>query len=422
MHHFRFYQDELYCEDLPIQKIAENVQSPFYLYSKKTILENYERIDDALQDVDHLICYALKANSNVTLLALLARKGAGADVVSRGEIYLALKSGFLPEKIVYAGVGKRDDEIRFALEQGILAFNVESIEELRVINNIAHNLQKMAPIAIRINPNIDIPTHPYISTGTEMDKFGIEISEAKEIFHKIDLFSNIELIGLHCHIGSQITEIEPFVKTIQLMKDLVKEMRSHGIILKFVDIGGGLGVQYKNVFQEKSNSNKMDSQSILTIEQLVSKLLPDLQALGCKIIFEPGRALMAQSGILVTQVLFVKKFQGKQFLILDAGMSDLIRPSLYGAYHEIVPVKKTNRNRVKVDVVGPICESGDFFARSRWLPEVCREDLLAVMTVGAYGFSLSSNYNARTRPAEVLVEGGNYRVIRERGKIKNLWK
>lgn len=421
MHFYNFMHDELYCEDISVQKIAENIETPFYLYSQKAILENFARIDIAFRKVDHLICYALKANSNLTLLSLLAQKGSGADVVSAGEIYLALKSGIPPEKIVYAGVGKKDDEIRYALERGILAFNMESIQELSVINIIAKSLQKKAPISLRINPNIDIHGHPYISTGKLADKFGIEIPKVKQILHKLEEFSNIELIGLHCHIGSQITETKPYLKVTDLLNELAVEMRSIGIHLKFVDIGGGLGVRYKNVFQENQKSTTLDLKSILTPENLVSSLLPNLKQLSCKIIFEPGRVLVAEASVLVTKVLFHKENQGKQFIIVDAGMNDLIRPSLYGAYHEIVPVKQNTNEMLKVDVVGPICESGDFLAKDTWLPEVQRGDLLAVMTTGAYGFSLSSNYNARLRPAEVLVDGEKFQIIRERGKLENLW-
>ncbi|MFQ6113888.1 MAG: diaminopimelate decarboxylase [bacterium] len=421
MHYYRFYQDKLYCEGLPVQGIAENIDTPFYLYSQKTLVENYERISTAFQAIDHLICYALKANSNVSLLSLLAQRGAGADVVSGGEIYLALKSGFLPEKIVFAGVGKTDAEIQSAVEQDILALNVESFAELQVVNDIAKNLHKKAPITIRINPNIDIQGHPYISTGKAVDKFGIEISEAKEMFHKIHSFSNTELIGLHCHIGSQITEVNSFLKAIQLLKETVKELHTLGVNLRLVDIGGGLGVNYENIFQENLNSKEKDLGDVLTPEELVDKLKPDLQEMSCKIIFEPGRALIAESGILVTKVLYKKEIQGKRFLVVDAGMNDLIRPSLYGAYHEIVPVSKNGNDMVMVDVVGPVCESGDFLARDRWLPQVNRGEYLAVMTAGAYGFSLSSNYNARPRPAEVLVEGNDYKIIRERGSIENLW-
>jgi diaminopimelate decarboxylase len=421
MHYYKYLHDELYCEAISVQKIAKSVETPFYLYSQRTVLENFGRLDAAFQEVDHLICYALKANSNVSLLSLLEQKGAGADVVSGVEIYLALKAGIPPEKIVYAGVGKRDDEIQYALEQGVLAFNVESFEELTVINEIAKTLKRKAPISIRVNPNIDIHGHPYISTGTSVDKFGIEITKSKQIFHDLATFSNVKLVGLHCHLGSQITELKPYVEVTQLLAELVEEIGALGIRLTFVDIGGGLGVRYKNVFQDHAPSQATDSEGLLTPENLVNGILPNLKRMNCKIIFEPGRFLVAEAGILVTRVLYCKEAQGKHFMVVDAGMNDLIRPSLYDAYHEIIPVKKTTRGGLKVDVVGPICESGDFLAKDRWLPSVQRGDLLAIMTAGAYGFSLSSNYNARPRPAEVLVNGEKFKIIRARGTLENLW-
>jgi len=416
MHCFHFKNSQLYCESLGVKEIAQKIETPFYLYSQKTILENFRRIDSAFNGLDHLICYALKANSNEALLSLLANAGAGADVVSGGELYLALKSGFEPKKMVYAGVGKRDDEIRYALQQGILSFNVESLEELRIINEIARSLQKKAPVAIRLNPNIEIKSHPYISTGKAADKFGIDLAAARELFRTFTNFSNVELTGLHCHIGSQITDAEPYRQVVKVLGDVASDRRALGHQLSYVDMGGGLSVRYENVFQD-SNAAQTD----LDIKRLIDELRPDLRKMKCKIIFEPGRALVAEAGVLVTKVLYQKETQGKRFVIVDAAMNDLIRPSLYGAYHEIVAVQQSGGNPIKVDVVGPICESGDFLGCDRWLPELKRGDLLAVMTAGAYGFSLSSNYNARPRPAELLVDGANVRVIRDRGKIENLW-
>lgn len=415
MQFFQFKNHELYCEQVAVKTIAEQIATPFYLYSQKTIVENFERIDRAFAEIAHLICYALKANSNEALLSLLAARGAGADVVSGGELFLALKCGFDPKKIVYAGVGKRDDEIKFALEKGILAFNVESTEELGVIDGIAGGLKKKAPVAIRINPNIDIHGHPYISTGKAADKFGIEVPAARAIIHNFDSYANLQLIGLHSHIGSQIAEIAPFEQAVKILKELAGVVRKAGYNLQYVDIGGGLGVSYKNIFENDQ------SESAIEISQLVESLRSDFQSLGCKIIFEPGRALVAEAGILVTRVLYQKESQGKRFVIVDAAMNDLIRPSLYGAYHEIVPVSKRGEELSSAEVVGPICESGDFLGRDRQLPELHRGDLLAIMTAGAYGFVLSSNYNARPRPAEVLVDGAKVRVIRPAGQLDNLW-
>jgi diaminopimelate decarboxylase len=418
MHFFSFKNDELHCEELSVRKIAAELATPFYLYSQKTIVSNFERIERAFHGLDHLICYALKANSNATLLALLAARGAGADVVSRGELFLALKSGVHPQKIVYAGVGKRDDEIEYALAQNILAFNVESLEELAVINGIAKEANQIAPVAIRVNPNIDIHGHPYISTGKGADKFGIALPAARALIRDFEKYPNLRLVGLHSHIGSQINEVSPYVEAVKILKELAAEARRVGGALQYVDIGGGLGVSDKNIFE---NENAAAADKPITVERLVEHLRPDFQSLGCKIIFEPGRALAAEAGILVTRVLYQKESHGKRFVIVDAGMNDLIRPSLYGAYHEIVPVCKRRGELVNVDVVGPICESGDFLGRDRRLPELRRGDLLAIMTAGAYGFVLSSNYNARPRPAEVLVEGAQSQVIRPAGDLEKLW-
>lgn len=413
MHHFHFENDELYCEEVKLQDVAADLGTPVYVYSQNTLLDNLAEIESALAGIDHTVCYALKANSNEKLLSLLAGRGAGADVVSAGEIYLALKSGFPPEKIVYAGVGKRDDEILFALNRDILAFNVESAEELQAINDIADAENKKARIGIRINPDIDIQGHPYIATGKSENKFGISISEVPQLLQQLSGLANVELVGLHCHIGSQIRAVAPYLAAIEALSQLKNRVEREGSTLRYIDIGGGLGVDYEAPFDEPS----------LTATELFSEIHADLAALDCRIIFEPGRSLIANAGVLLTQVLYGKQTRGKRFVVVDAGMTELIRPSLYNAYHEIVPLKKApGPAKVKVDVVGPICESGDFLAKDRTMPEVSRGDLLAVLTAGAYGFSLSSNYNARPRPAEVLVNGGSYKVIRERGKIEELWR
>lgn len=413
MHHFHFENDELYCEEVKLQDVAADLGTPVYVYSQNTLLDNLAEIESALAGIDHTVCYALKANSNEKLLSLLASQGAGADVVSAGEIYLALKSGFPPEKIVYAGVGKRDDEILFALNRDILAFNVESAEELQAINDIADAENKKARIGIRINPDIDIQGHPYIATGKSENKFGISVSEVPQLLQQLSGLANVELVGLHCHTGSQIRAVAPYLAAIEALSQLKNRVEREGSTLRYIDIGGGLGVDYEAPFDEPS----------LTATELFSEIHADLAALDCRIIFEPGRSLIANAGVLLTQVLYGKQTRGKRFVVVDAGMTELIRPSLYNAYHEIVPLKKApGPAKVKVDVVGPICESGDFLAKDRTMPEVSRGDLLAVLTAGAYGFSLSSNYNARPRPAEVLVNGGSYKVIRERGKIEELWR
>ena len=413
MRHFHFENDELYCEDVKLQDVATDLGTPVYVYSQNTLLDNLAEIESALAGIDHTVCYALKANSNEKLLSLLAGQGAGADVVSAGEIYLALKSGFPPEKIVFAGVGKRDDEILFALNRDILAFNVESAEELQAINDLAGEENKRARIGIRINPDIDIQGHPYIATGKSENKFGISVSDVPQFLQHLSGLANVELVGLHCHTGSQIRAVSPYLAAIKALSQLKNRVEKEGSTLRYIDIGGGLGVNYEAPFDKPS----------LTATELFSEIRADLSALNCRIIFEPGRSLIANVGVLLTQVLYGKQTRGKRFVVVDAGMTELIRPSLYNAYHEIVPLKTApGQPEVKVDVVGPICESGDFLAKDRIMPEVSRGDLLAVLTVGAYGFSLSSNYNARPRPAEVLVNGGRYQVIRERGKIEELWR
>lgn len=404
MDHFYYRRDELYCEDVRVEEVAQKVGTPLYLYSQSAIIDNFREIREAFSPLDHLICYALKANSNLEILKILASQGCGADVVSGGELFLALRAGFDPNRIVYAGVGKRDDEIDYGIKAGILAFNVESEEELKVISSRAQSLNRIARIGIRVNPNISSQSHPYLSTGLAEDKFGIEVERATEVLQMALSLPSLEVIGLHSHIGSQILQVRPFIENV---KSLVGLMKSVGIRFKYIDIGGGLGVSYG---EEKA----------LTPKDMVVHLYPLLKEVGCKVIFEPGRSLMANAGILVTQVLFVKRSRGKKFIIVDAGMNDLLRPSLYRAYHQIVPLKRSCGGPEVVEVVGPICESGDFLAKDRPLPPVKRGDLLAVLSVGAYGYSLSSNYNSRLRAPEVLVRGGDFRIIRRRERYEDL--
>ncbi len=417
MHHFQFRDKRLFCEEIPVDTIAEAANTPLYLYSKQTILDNFREIKTAFSELDHLICYALKANSNERILSLLAKEGAGADVVSGGEIYLALKAGFSPDKIVFAGVGKTVEEIEYALNSGVLSLNVESGQELQVINEIAGRCGKVADIAFRVNPNIDIHGHPYISTGKSENKFGIDVAEMRELVIEAQSSANVKIIGLHCHTGSQIMESMPYLSASRFLATLKDELWGEGVAITHVDIGGGLGVDYESVLNDAGQP-----ESALGGQDILKEIMPELKQLKCKVLFEPGRSIVANSGILITKVLYVKETRGKKFVIVDAAMNDLIRPSLYQAYHKILPVRKNNREITEVDVVGPVCESGDFLAKKRLLPNVERGELLAVMTAGAYGFSLSSNYNARVRPAEVMVDGSEFEVIRERGKLEDLWK
>jgi len=424
MHYFTYRQQQLFCEDVPVAEIAASHGSPLYLYSRKTYREKFQQIDRAFAAPPHQICFALKANSNPFILRDLAELGGGADVVSGGELQLALQAGIPASRIVFAGVGKRDDEIIAGLDAGIRGFNVESEAELHVINELAEQQKKIAPVSLRINPDIDIHGHPYISTGRAADKFGIELQRAKELLREIPRRLHLRLVGLHAHLGSQITELWPFPKIGEVFSALAHEARTAGHHLDYIDVGGGLGAIYENFIKVESNTNPAPDLA-LDPNDLAEKLLPELTRQlpkDCTIIFEPGRALVAGSGILVTRVLYTKVTRGKFFIVVDAGMNDLIRPSLYGAYHQIAPVIQREGEWQNGDVVGPICESGDFFAKARPLPPVQRGDLLAVMTAGAYGFSLSSNYNARPRPAEIIVDGMTTHLARPRQTLETLWK
>jgi len=424
MHYFTYRQNQLCCEDLPVAEIAAQYGTPLYLYSRKTYREKFHLIDRAFAPWPHQICFALKANSNPVILRDFAEPGGGADVVSIGELQLALQAGIPAPRIVFAGVGKRDDEIIAGLEAGIRGFNVESEAELAVINELAARHQKIAPVSLRLNPDIDIHSHPYISTGRAANKFGIELKRAQELLREIRSHRHVKLAGLHAHLGSQITELWPFPQIGEVLAGLAQAARAAGHHLDYIDVGGGLGAIYENAIKVESNTAPAVDLALspsAIAEALLPALTRDLPE-ECMIIFEPGRALVAGSGILVTQVLYTKVTRGKFFAVVDAGMNDLMRPSLYQAYHQIVPVTLVEDEWQNGDVVGPICESGDFFARERLLPPVQRGDLLAIMTAGAYGFSLASNYNARPRPAEIIVDGTKAHLSRPRQSLETLWK
>ena len=391
------------------------------MYSRKRLESNIQSVKAPLNGIDHLICYALKANANLNLLKILAQKGCGADVVSGGELQLALKAGFPPEKIVFAGVGKTDEEIEQAIRLGIRSINVESYVELDVVNRIARRLGQMAGVAIRVNPEVAISSHHYIQTGVKESKFGIDIDRAEEAFQAAANLPGIQVKGIHCHIGSMITDVEPFVMAVKLMIDLVRRLETQGIMLQNIDIGGGLGIDYTRIVDDGLQNKSNEGKGLLP-KDLFHHILPLFGGLNVKIIFEPGRYLVADTAALVTCVTLTKRTKQNKFVVVDAGMNDLIRPSLYDSYHQIVAVNPDDRDAETVDVVGPICESGDFFALNRPLSRVKRGDLLAVMGAGAYGYTLSSNYNGRLRPPEILVEGDTYRLIRVREKVEDLWK
>ena len=421
MNSIAYKENILSCEDIPLSELAEEYGTPLYVYSKNQVIENYRLLNNALGDIDHLTCYALKANANHHILQLLAAEGAGADVVSAGELYLALKAGFSPEKIVFAGVGKREDEIEFALQHNIFSFNVESVAELHTISRAAIRTGKKARISLRINPDIDAQSHPYITTGLQSTKFGIEASKAIEVYTYAATLSSLELVGVHTHIGSQITKIEPFTATANYIVGLIGKLREAGINLTHIDFGGGFGVQYRNaVSHEALPQEEPSDSSVPAPAEFFAAVLPILQTAGCSIWIEPGRSIIADAGVLITRVISVKENSSKKFIIVDAGMNDLLRPSLYQAYHQIVPVSVNTYENEKVDVVGPICESSDFFARDRLLAKTNAGDYLALLTTGAYGFVLSSNYNGRLRSAEILVNGDRVRVIRPRQTMEDL--
>ena len=407
MHDFTYIGNELYCEKTPVRKIAQEVGTPVYIYSSSTLRNHYQAFDAAFAGIPHIVCFAVKANSNLSILKLFASHGGGADIVSGGELFRALKAGVDPQKIVFAGIGKTGEEISFALKSNILMFNVESSHELKKINEVAGSLGVKARVALRVNPDIDPKTHPYISTGLKKSKFGIAIKNALEEYQLASALPNIEIIGIHKHIGSQITEIAPFADAMKRITGIVKELKESGIDIKYIDAGGGLGIRY-------------DDEEPPHPKELGNVLLPLIKDTGCTLILEPGRVLTGNAGMLLTKVLYLKTGEVKNFIIVDAGMNDLIRPSLYEAHHEILPVEKRAGESFTADVVGPICESGDFLAKDRELMKPETGDLLAVMSAGAYGFTMSSNYNSRPRVAEVMVDGDTYTVIRKRESYEDL--
>ena len=417
---FRYQEQELYCEDVPLSELVEEFGTPLYVYSRNRMIENFRTLEAPLAGTEHTLCYALKANANPALLKILAQEGAGADVVSAGELYFALKAGFAPEKITFAGVGKRDDEIEYALNNDIFSINAESSQELQIISLVAMRLGKKARISLRVNPDIDAQSHPYITTGLKQNKFGIPAEEALKLFQYAGSLSHLEVIGVHAHIGSQITKVEPFIEAAKFLAGLVKSLREAGLPINHIDFGGGFGVQYINALACEGLPLEPEGVSVPPLNLFIEGVLPVLKETGCSLWFEPGRSIVANAGALLTKVLYTKENGLKKFVVVDAGMNDLLRPSLYNAYHQIVPLKLQTYEHERVDVVGPICETGDFLARDRSLNKSKRDDVLAVMTAGAYGFSLASNYNGRLRPAEVLVNGEKVRVVRERQTFDQL--
>ncbi len=407
MNHFNYKNKELYCENISVKEIASKVKTPFYLYSSATMTRHFNVFDKAFSKHPHLICFAVKANSNLAVLNLLGELGAGADIVSGGELHRALKAGIPANRIVYSGVGKTEKEIREAAKADILMFNVESMEELDAISRQARRLKCRIRVSFRVNPDVDANTHPYISTGLKKNKFGLPMSQALEAYKVASDRDELDVAGIDCHIGSQLIQVEPFVDAIGKIKSLLQELEGFGIRLKFIDAGGGLGIRYHDEIPPEPDA-------------YARALLSEVKDLPHCLIVEPGRSIVGNAGILVTKILYTKDTDEKRFYVVDAAMNDLARPSLYNAYHEILPVIEADRHLHPADIVGPICETGDFLARERPMPDLNQGGLLAVMSTGAYGFTMSSNYNSRPRVSEVMVKDDHFKVIRKRETYANL--
>ena len=412
MHHFEYRNGELCAEAVPLKKIAKEVGTPAYVYSLATLRRHFRVFDQAFAKVPHIVCFSVKANSNIAVLKAFAKEGSGFDIVSGGELFRALKAGGDPKKIVFSGVGKKKEEIEYALNSDILMFNVESEDEMIALSEIASRIGKKAPISLRINPDVDPQTHPYISTGMKKAKFGVDIKRSVESYRKAVALPNLEVVGVDCHIGSQLTSISPFVDALGRVREyldrvLVGSLKKEGARIRYLDLGGGLGITYKDEMPPHP-------------EEYAQAIIQGLEGLDVTLILEPGRVIVGNAGILVTEVQYLKETEEKKFVIVDGGMNDLIRPALYGSYQAIQPVVQDSGEKIVADIVGPICESGDFFAKDREIARPKRGDFLAVMSAGAYGFTMASNYNSHPKPPEVLVDGDQYYVIRARESFEDL--
>jgi diaminopimelate decarboxylase len=412
MNHFEYRNGEMFAEGVALERIAREVGTPAYVYSLATLKRHFKVFDQAFSKVRHIVCFSVKANSNLALLRAFAKEGSGFDIVSGGELFRALKVGADPTKIVFSGVGKKREEIEYALNSGILMFNVESEQELIALNDIASSMGKRAPISLRVNPDVDPQTHPYISTGMKKAKFGVDIKKSLETYRKAVSLRNVEVVGVDCHIGSQLTSITPFVDALAKVREyldrvLAGEMKKEGAQIRYLDLGGGLGINYHD-------------ETPPSPDEYAKAIVEGLEGLDVTLILEPGRVIVGNAGILLTEVQYIKETDSKNFVIVDGGMNDLIRPALYGSYQAIQPVVENRAQRIVADVVGPICESGDFFAKDREIPRPQRGDLLAIMSAGAYGFTMASNYNSHPKPPEVLVDGEKYYVIRRRESFDDL--
>lgn len=410
MDHFTRQSGELWAEGVRLTDIAQAVGTPTYVYSRATLERHYQVMDQSLAGVDHLICFAVKSCSNLAVLQVLARLGSGFDIVSAGELARVLQAGGDPAKVVFSGVGKRDDEIAAALQAQILCLNVESADELKHIANVAEQLGVRAPVSMRVNPDVDPKTHKYIATGLKTSKFGVSFGEAEQLYLDAARHPHLQVVGIACHIGSQILQVAPFVEAVAKVLTLAASLRAAGVQLDHIDVGGGLGIAYRD-------------ETPALPEELGQVIQAMTKSSGLRVLMEPGRVIVGNAGVLLTRVIGTKRNEQKQFAIVDAGMNDLLRPALYDAYHQIELVADAQaRQRAVVDVVGPVCETGDFLALDRELPVLSRGDLLAVKGTGAYGFAMASNYNSRPRPAEVLVSDGQFQVVRQREGLAELWR
>lgn len=425
MHDFTYRNGSLYCEDVSLDDLANRYGTPLYVYSAGTIRDHFRRLDRAMEPLDHHVCFAVKANSNLAVLNLLAGEGAGFDIVSGGELFRVLKAGGRADQCTFAGVGKTREEIEYALREGVYSFNVESEAELAFINDVAGAMGCKAPVAVRVNPDVDAQTHKHISTGKSHNKFGIGIDRILEVYAWAATLPNLRIRGIQTHIGSQILETKPFVEALGKLVPIVREIK-RDYAIEFFSIGGGLGIIYRGSLESGSptwwEADARDGARRITFDDYAAAVTPLLKDLGLKILLEPGRCLVGSAGVLLTSVLYVKETPAKKFIVTDAGMNDLIRPVLYEGHHEAVPLREpaSNTPRAAADVVGPVCESGDFFAQNRSLPALVAGDRLALMSAGAYGFVMASNYNTRRFPAEILVDGSRAEVVRERQTWEDL--
>lgn len=412
MNYFEYRNGEMFAENVPVKRIAAEVGTPAYVYSLATLKRHFRVFDRAFGRVPHIVCFSVKANSNIALLRTFINEGGGFDIVSGGELFRVLRAGADPKKVVFSGVGKKKEEIEYALDAGILMFNIESDHEMIALNEIAGQMGKKAPISLRINPDVDPQTHPYISTGMKKAKFGVDLKRSVEGYKKAASLAHLEVVGVDCHIGSQLTSVSPFVDALARVREyldrvLVGSLKKEGAQIRYLDLGGGLGISYKDEMPPHP-------------EEYANAIIQGLEGLELTLILEPGRVIVGNAGILITEVQYLKDTDEKNFVIVDAGMNDLIRPALYGSYQEIRPVVETGAEKIVADIVGPICESGDFFAKDREIGRPERGDLLAVMSAGAYGFTMASNYNSHPKPPEVLVDGDKYYVVRTRETMEDL--